>query len=108
VEVFEFDLEDVFDEDADVLGLPLAPLDLSTALWPDAFGKLWNCAKFIGLFTVASPSYSAISVTDSKLAKALSLSLEKRPPKLSCGFKCGICRARGDMLSAKSLSQLSS
>jgi hypothetical protein len=32
MEAFEFDLEDVFDEEADDLGLRLAPFDLSTAL----------------------------------------------------------------------------
>jgi hypothetical protein len=97
-------------EDRPVLeALLFALFARSFALWPDTFGRLWYCCMLFGLFTVASPSpYSAPSVTDSKLAKAFSLSPEKRPPKLSWGLRCGICRARGDILSAKSLSQLSS
>ena len=51
---------------------------------------------------------SDLSIVPSSDAKALSLSEESMPPKLSWGRRCGNLRALGEIAVAKSSSQLSS
>lgn len=65
------------------------------------------------LIVSSSPSklesqFSESSRWASMEANAFSLSPDNKPPKLSCPFICGRCRAVGEMVVAKSLSQLSS
>jgi hypothetical protein len=66
------------------------------------------------LIVIRSPSKLSSQLSFSALegpsieAKDLSLSEENNPPKLSCGLRCGSCRALGDIEVAKSSSQLSS
>src|SRR6478735_1996551 len=82
-------------------GLIVCSCGSMSCQWPGPFIVINSPSK--------SSSYELLSFLPSFTeAKALRRSLDSRPPKLSCGLRCGSCSALGEIAVAKSSSQLSS